>query len=451
MLLATLILALALVSPHAAADCSAKTSCAGCMAEPACVWCPDPALAAKCMPRVTARDTCPGHAVIDVASRVDTLEARPVSPDPGAGGQYVQISPQRVSAQLRPGRPVTLQFEVAHAKQFPIDLYFLMDLSWSMRDSRENLAKLGGDIIDAIKRKTENLATGFGSFVEKNVQPFTSAISSFNCAAEARDCTPPYSFYHRAVLGDLSPAEFSRAVLDSPMAGNIDDPEGSLDALMQVMVCGERIGWRRDSRKIIILSTDRDYHFALDGKLAGIFEPNDGLCHLNSTGGGSGYYTHGELLDYPSVSHINSVAQQNNFLIIFAVIEQYRETYKALSERITGSYVDILTKDGSNIIHIVEDKYEEITSSIQVMANSPPDVNVTFSTTCELSVKPNQCANVPLGTPVTFTAELNIAKCLDNEEPHTVSIFPIGLNENLTISVESACDCDCQQMGKNNL
>ena len=324
MLLATLTLALALVPPHVNADCGAKTSCAGCMAEPACVWCPDPALAAKCMPRVTARDTCPGHAVIDVASRVDTLEARPVSPDPGAGGQYVQISPQRVSAQLRPGRPVTLQFEVAHAKQFPIDLYFLMDLSWSMRDSRENLAKLGGDIIDAIKRKTENLATGFGSFVEKNVQPFTSAISSFNCAAEARDCTPPYSFYHRAVLGDLSPAEFSRAVLDSPMAGNIDDPEGSLDALMQVMVCGERIGWRRDSRKIIILSTDRDYHFALDGKLAGIFEPNDGLCHLNSTGGGSGYYTHGELLDYPSVSHINSVAQEHNFLVMFAVIDKYQ-------------------------------------------------------------------------------------------------------------------------------
>ena len=216
------------------------------------------------------------------------------------------------------------------------------------------------------------------------------------------------------------------------------------------MVCGERIGWRKNSRKIIILSTDRDYHFAGDGKLAGIFASNDGACHLNGTEGGSGFYTQAEVLDYPSVSHINSVAQQNNFLIIFAVIEQYRETYKALSERITGSYVDILTKDGSNIIHIVEDKYEEITSSIQVMANSPPDVNVTFSTTCEQSVKPNQCANVPLGTPVTFTAELNIAKCLDSDEgPKTVSIFPIGLNENLTISVESACDCECQQIGKN--
>ena len=76
------------------------------------------------------------------------------------------------------------------------------------------------------------------------------------------------------------------------------------------------------------------------------------------------------------------------------------------------------------------------------MANSPPEMDVTFITTCEQSVKPNQCAKVPIGTPVTFTTELNIAKCLDNEEPHTVSIFPIGLNENLTISVESACDYD---------
>ena len=123
------------------------------------------------------------------------------------------------------------------------------------------------------------------------------------------------------------------------------------------------------------------------------------------------------------------------------------ELYKLDIYLLLGSYVDILTKDGSNIIHIVEDKYEEITSSIQVMSNSPSDVNVTFSTTCEQSVKPNQCANVPLGTPVTFTAELSIAKCLDTSVPQTVSIFPIGLNENLTISVESACDCDCESLG----
>ena len=53
------------------------------------------------------------------------------------------------------------------------------------------------------------------------------------------------------------------------MAGNVDNPEGGLDALLQVMACKDRIGWRPDSRKIILVATDNDYHNAMDGKLAG--------------------------------------------------------------------------------------------------------------------------------------------------------------------------------------
>ena len=195
---------------------------------------------------------------------------------------FVQISPQLVSVKLRPGRPVSVDFQVALAKRFPVDLYFLMDNSLSMRTSLRNLASLGGDIIAGIREKTGHLAIGFGSFIEKNAAPFTSGIPSFNCV-EDEDCSPPYSFHHKASLAQISPEEFKATVLGSPLAGNVDDPEGSLDALMQVMVCGERIGWRENSRKIIIVATDRDFHTAMDGKLAGILEPNDGQCHLNRT------------------------------------------------------------------------------------------------------------------------------------------------------------------------
>ena len=66
------------------------------------------------------------------------------------------------------------------------------------------------------------------------------------------------------------------------------------------------------------------------------------------------------------MSHINSVAQENNFLIMFAVIDKYKEAYKALAERITGSAVSLLDADGSNIIHIVSEYYKEITTSIKV-------------------------------------------------------------------------------------
>jgi integrin beta 1 len=50
------------------------------------------------------------------------------------------------------------------------------------------------------------------------------------------------------------------------------------------MACVERIGWRRASRKIILIATDRDFHYAMDGKLVGILEPNDGNCHLDAEG-----------------------------------------------------------------------------------------------------------------------------------------------------------------------
>ena len=64
---------------------------------------------------------------------------------------------------------------------------------------------------------------------------------------------------------------FVRNVKDAPLAGNVDNPEGGLDALLQVMVCKDRIGWRPDSRKIILVATDNDYHNAMDGKLAGSY------------------------------------------------------------------------------------------------------------------------------------------------------------------------------------
>ena len=57
-----------------------------------------------------------------------------------------------------------------------------------------------------------------------------------------------------------------------------------LDHDLQVMVCGDRIGWRRDARRVVIFTTDQSFHTALDGKLGGIVRPNDGRCHLDRTG-----------------------------------------------------------------------------------------------------------------------------------------------------------------------
>ena len=65
-----------------------------------------------------------------------------------------------------------------------------------------------------------------------------------------------FSFQHQMSLvrdGSLFTERVSRA----PISGNIDNPEGGLDALMQVMVCGQKIGWREGARRVIIYTSDQ--------------------------------------------------------------------------------------------------------------------------------------------------------------------------------------------------
>jgi hypothetical protein len=54
-----------------------------------------------------------------------------------------QITPQRIRLKLRPGREAQVSFRIAQAKHYPVDLYYLMDLSNSMSDDRNNIVSSG--------------------------------------------------------------------------------------------------------------------------------------------------------------------------------------------------------------------------------------------------------------------------------------------------------------------
>jgi protocadherin alpha len=73
---------------------------------------------------------------------------------------------------------------------------------------------------------------------------------------------------------------FKSRVNASQISGNLDAPEGGFDAIMQSLVCEGAIGWREKSRKMLVFSTDAGFHYAGDGRLAGVVVPNDGQCHL---------------------------------------------------------------------------------------------------------------------------------------------------------------------------
>lgn len=84
------------------------------------------------------------------------------------------------------------------------------------------------------------LTVGFGAFVDKTVLPYTNTNEKkLQTPCEDNDCQPAFGYRH--VLS-LTPSEneFKRGVETQLISGNLDSPEGGLDAMMQAAVCGVR-------------------------------------------------------------------------------------------------------------------------------------------------------------------------------------------------------------------
>ena len=69
------------------------------------------------------------------------------------------------------------------------------------------------------------------------------------------------------------------------------------------LICTSPTGFRNNSRKIVIYMTDQGSHIAGDGRLGGIFTPNDGNCHTGSEL--PGHYTKSLDMDYPSIEQVS--------------------------------------------------------------------------------------------------------------------------------------------------
>lgn len=61
---------------------------------------------------------------------------------------------------------------VKQVEDYPVDLYYLMDLSYSMKDDLARLRTLGNDLAEAMGRTTSKLRMGFGAFVDKPLSPY---------------------------------------------------------------------------------------------------------------------------------------------------------------------------------------------------------------------------------------------------------------------------------------
>uniref|UniRef100_F6R3V9 Integrin beta n=1 Tax=Callithrix jacchus TaxID=9483 RepID=F6R3V9_CALJA len=390
------------------------SSCQQCLAvSPMCAWCSDEALplgSPRCdLKENLLKDNCAPESIEFPVSEAQVLEDRPLS-DKGSGdsSQVTQVSPQRIALRLRPDDSKNFSIQVRQVEDYPVDIYYLMDLSYSMKDDLSSIRNLGTKLATQMRKLTSNLRIGFGAFVDKPVSPYMyisppEALKN-PCYDMKTTCLPMFGYKHVLTLTDQV-TRFNEEVRKQSVSRNRDAPEGGFDAIMQATVCDEKIGWRNDASHLLVFTTDAKTHIALDGRLAGIVQPNDGQCHVGS----DNHYSASTTMDYPSLGLMTEKLSQKNINLIFAVTENVVNLYQNYSELIPGTTVGVLSMDSSNVLQLIVDAYGKIRSKVELEVRDLPDeLSLSFNATClnnEVIPGLKSCMGLKIGDTVRWTGQ----------------------------------------------
>uniref|UniRef100_A0A8C9JIN1 Integrin beta n=1 Tax=Panthera tigris altaica TaxID=74533 RepID=A0A8C9JIN1_PANTA len=344
-----------------------------------------------------------------------------------------------------PGEPQQLRVRFLRAEGYPVDLYYLMDLSYSMKDDLERVRQLGQDLLARLQEVTHSVRIGeLGLYLQKPLLSLTVPSKLHHpCPTRLERCQPPFSFRH--VLSLTSDAKaFEREVGRQSVSGNLDSPEGGFDAILQAALCQEQIGWRNVSR-LLVFTSDDTFHTAGDGKLGGIFMPSDGHCHLDS----NGLYSRSPEFDYPSVGQVAQALSAANIQPIFAVTSATLPVYQELSKLIPKSAVGELSEDSSNVVQLIMDAYNSLSSTVTLEHSPlPPGVHISYESQCggpeereREAGDRGQCNEVRINQTVNFLVTIQATHCLS--EPHLLRLRALGFSEELTVELHTLCDCNC--------
>ncbi|XP_063358668.1 integrin beta pat-3-like [Cydia amplana] len=413
-----------------AAKCDGKT-CAQCIGESVdCAWCP---AADHIGPRCQSNNTInPSWCSEKVDNPIpnkpkEILRNDRITPDPT---KVVQLAPQELKISIRPGQTEKFTINYKPAKDYPLDVYYLMDASYTMRNTIQLLRKQGEQIYKRLNQFTNNVRLGAGTFIEKPALPFADPNIHY-----------AYAFKHHLNL-TTQRDRFEKVLNNVRTGANYEAPEAGLDALMQVMACKDEIGWRKNSRKIIVLCTDATYHSAGDGKIVGAAKLNDMECHLNKDGA----YTLELEQDYPTVNQIRKIAKRENIIVIFNVKNRVIPEYKALADRLDIGAEVIELKENSNITKTIADVYTRKLGNVKMDVSRPDNVLVTLTPDCTVQDTCQVAHASDTQIQVTVTAD----SCLKREENNTITIKPDGLAETVKITIKTLCECDCEKKPKPN-
>ncbi|TGZ59608.1 hypothetical protein CRM22_008976 [Opisthorchis felineus] len=450
------------------ANCFRVKDCGECMgADPRCSWCFDEAYddtkegpGYRCAPMVTLIERgCHASKIESVNSSV--LSSSAPNPSQTSSGD-IQLTPRTNSVRVRPNDPLVVNFTFQSISDYPVDLYFLTDLSYTMSDDLETVSKLTNDIVKTMQSVTKKLKMGFGAFVDKPVFPFVVPTPEYlrnpclNVGTKGLQCDPPFLFKHILGLTDDYEKFRGETKVTRP-SGNLDSPEGGLDALLQVARCGDLIGWRSNARKIVLFASDGGFHLAGDGRIAGLIRPPPTTCQVkyqadrfNPSLLYYGWHT-ADQTDYPSVGEIAQVLTEKDISVIFAVDQKVNSLYTKLAEFLPSAAVGILTNSSTNIVRLLRDNYDKIANKAELMTTYDAEyLDVQVFTRCHNEKefgKKTVCGDHPVGGRIEYQVAVKPKRCFPGKK--LVNLKMVALDDQAVLEVESACSCPtCDQMPK---
>ncbi|KAJ8012373.1 hypothetical protein DPEC_G00042030 [Dallia pectoralis] len=433
------------------------TSCEECLLiHPSCSWCAQEefgrvrTLMSRCdLSQNLQKRGCEAYSIESPRSTSRIVKSQPLSSKGSGPTQYdvTQIMPQKISLSLRPNDQTSFKVQVRQVEDYPVDLYYLMDLSLSMKDDLHTIRNLGNKLADEMSKLTSNFRLGFGSFVDKNMSPFSYTASKYqdnpcNGYKLFPNCVPSFGFRHLLSLTDKVD-RFNEEVQKQMVSRNRDAPEGGFDAILQAAVCKDKIGWRKEAFHLLVFATDDVPHLALDGKLGGLVQPHDGECHMNE----KHEYSGSTKMDYPSLALLGEKLAENNIYLIFAVTKRLYVIYKNFTALIPGTTVEILDGDSKNIIQLIVNAYNNIRSKVELTVwDQPEDLSLSFTATCQDGQSLpglRKCGDLKIGDTVSFNVSVDARGCPAPGTKQSFTIKPVGFKDSLEVTVDYRCSCGC--------
>ncbi len=311
------------------------------------------------------------------------------------------LDPDQIDVQLVPGDDLTFDITVTvpeSSTSLPLDFVLLQDLSGSFSDDIPTVSSLVPSLVSSVLSIQPDTTFGVTSFVDKPISPF-GASSDY--------------VYQTDLALTTDTSLFQTTVDDLVTLSGSDTPESQLEALMQVALRETEVGYRPNSRRVVLLTTDAPYHVAGDGISASITTPNNGDDILDGSPAGTGE-------DYPDIDQVRSALISANIVPIFAVTSSEISTYQNLVDQLGFGVVEELTSDSSNLVDAITSGLDEAFEDIVMVAESDDYGYVE-------SITPNSYFDVPEGESRTFTVTLDTDA--SPVIPDTITFRALGFGE----------------------